>query len=100
MSEAYSHEVISHGFWPGSGTLLEPALYAYAVPEPPGFKEGRVRPAAAFYHSELGEFILPYEAVRTAASPDDDIRAFVESTYTLGADLGKWDRSSLEAAAP
>jgi len=100
MSEAYSHEVISHGFWPGSGTLLEPALYAYAVPEPPGFKEGRVRPAAAFYHGELGEFILPYEAVRTAASPDDDIRAFVESTYTLGADLGKWDRSSLEAAAP
>jgi hypothetical protein len=99
MREAYSHEVISHGFWPGSGPLLEPALYAYAVPEPAGFKEGRVRPAAAYYHRELGEFVLPYEAVRTAASPDAEIRAFVESTYALGADLGRWDRASLEAAA-
>jgi hypothetical protein len=58
-----------------------------------------VRPAAAYYHRELGEFVLPYEAVRTAASPDAEIRAFVESTYALGADLGRWDRASLEAAA-
>src|SRR5215212_3829001 len=70
MREAYSHEVISHGFWPGSGPILEPAFYAYAVPEPQGLKTAVVRPAAAFYHSDLGEFILPYEAVRTAASPD------------------------------
>src|SRR5215217_4430426 len=71
MREAYSHEVISHGFWFGSGPVLEPAFYAYAVPEPDGLKTARVRPAAAFYHSEMGEFILPYEAVRTAAAPEE-----------------------------
>ena len=60
MREAYSHEVISHGFWPGSGPVLEPAFYAYAVPEPDGFKAARVQPDAAFYHGELNEFILPY----------------------------------------
>ena len=70
MREAYSHEVISHGFWPGSGPMLEPAFYAYAVPEPDGLKDARVSRRAAYYHRELGEFILPYEAVRTAASPD------------------------------
>ena len=66
MREAYSHEVISHGFWPGSGPVLEPAFYAYAVPEPPGLKAARVQPRGAFYHGELGEFILPYETVRKA----------------------------------
>src|SRR5437660_486402 len=70
MRDAYSHEVISHGFWPGSGPVLEPAFYSYAVPEPPGLKEAPIRPDAAFYHRELGEFILPYEAVRTADDPD------------------------------
>ncbi len=64
MRDAYSHEVISHGFWPGSGPILEPAFYAYAVPEPPGLKDVAVRPDAAFYHRELNEFILPYESVR------------------------------------
>jgi hypothetical protein len=96
MREAYSREVISHGFWPGSGPVLEPAFYAYAVPEPAGFKEAAVRPAAASYHRELGEFILPYEAVRTAPSPAREIEAFVESTYARGADLGRWDRGLLE----
>jgi len=96
MREAYSHEVISHGFWPGSGPILEPAFYAYAVPEPQRLKTAVVRPAAAFYHSDLGEFILPYEAVRTAASPDAAITAFVDSTYTQAAMLGGWDRAALE----
>lgn len=96
MRDAYSHEVISHGFWPGSGPVLEPSFYAYAVPEPAGFKETPVRPDAAFYHSELGEFILPYDAVRRSASPDDALRSFVESTYEAGATLGGWDRAALE----
>ncbi len=100
MREAYSHEVISHGFWPGSGPLLEPAFYAYAVPEPPGFKEIRPRPDAAYYHRELGEFILPYEAVRTASSPEAEILSFVESTYDRGADLAGWDRAALENDRP
>ena len=96
MRDAYSHEVISHGFWPGSGLVLEPAFYAYAVPEPPGLKEARVEPAEAFYHRELGEFILPYEAVRRAADPDRAIWRFVESTYERAATLGGWDRRALE----
>ena len=96
MRDAYSHEVISHGFWPGSGIVLEPALYAYAVPEPEGLKSARVRPAAAYYHRDMGEFILPYEAVRTSGDPDAAIRAFVESTYDAAATLGKWDRAALE----
>lgn len=102
MQEAYSHEVISHGFWPGSGSYLEPAFYAYAVPEPAGFRDTRARPDAAFYHRELGEFLLPYEAVRTAPSPEAAIHAFVASTYERGAELAGWDRASLEttAAAP
>ena len=96
MREAYSQEVISHGFWPGSGPVLEPAFYAYAAPEPPGLKEARVEPAAAFYHRELGEFILPYEAVRNAADPDAAIRSFVDSTYQQAATLAHWDRKNLE----
>ena len=97
MREAYSHEEISHGFWPGSGVLLEPAFYAYAAPEPAGFRDARARPDAAYYHRELGEFILPYAAVRTAEDPEAAIRAFVESTYEHGATLAGWDRASLEA---
>jgi hypothetical protein len=96
MRDAYSHEVISHGFWPGSGPLLEPAFYAYAVPEPNGLKAARVQPDAAYYHPELNEFILPYDAVRTAASPDGAITAFIDSTYGQAATLGAWDRAALE----
>jgi len=99
MRDAYSHEVISHGFWPGSGPLLEAAFYAYAVPAPEGFESARVEPPAAFYHPELAEFVLPYEAVRTAASPDAAIIAFVDSTYGRGASLAGWD-AALEVARP
>jgi hypothetical protein len=98
MRDAYSHEVISHGFWPGSGPVLEPAFYAYAVPEPDGLKVAKVEPAAAFYHRELGEFILPYEAVRTAPSPERAIQQFVDTTYSAAATLAKWDRGNLERA--
>jgi hypothetical protein len=99
LRDAYSHEVISHGFWPGSGALLEPALYAYAVPAPPGFKDAKVKPEAAYFHQELGEFILPYEAVRKAASPEAAVHTFVQSTYEVGADLAMWDRAALERHA-
>jgi hypothetical protein len=95
MREAYSHEVISHGFWPGSG-LLEPVFYAYAVPEPPGLKDAPVQPEAAYYHRELSEFVLPYEAVRHADSPDSAILEFVGSSYDRAATLASWDRVVLE----
>ena len=98
MREAYSHEVISHGFWFGSGPVLEPAFYAYAVPEPPGLKAARVQPRGAFYHGELGEFILPYETARKADSPEDAIVAFVDSTYEQAANLARWNRPVLEKA--
>ena len=94
--ESYSHEVISHGFWPGSGAIQEPAFYAYAAPEPPGFNQAAVKPSAAFYSKDMSEFILPYEAVRTSNSPQGDLAACLESTYDAGADSGKWDRSALE----
>jgi hypothetical protein len=77
--------------------VLEPAFYAYAVPEPSGLKEAAVQPAEAYYHRELGEFILPYEAVRAAGDPDRAIRLFVDSTYERAATLGRWDRAGLEA---
>lgn len=96
MREAYSHEVISHGFWPGNEALPEPAFYAYAVPEPPGLKGAPVQPPAAYYHRELGEFILPYEAVRRAADPEDAILQFIETTYQQAATLAGWDRAALE----
>ena len=99
MQEAYSHEVISHGFWPGSGPVLESSFYAYAVPEPAGLKAAPVLPAAAYYHQEMGEFILPYEAVRTAPDPAAAIRAFIDSTYDRAATLGGWDRAALERRA-
>lgn len=94
--EAYSHAVISHGFWPGSGPVQEPAFYAYAAPEPAGLKTATVRPAAAYYHADLSEFILPYDAVRAASSPTDELRAFLESTYDQAAALAGWNRSALE----
>jgi len=96
MREAYSHEVISHGFWPGGPPVLEPVFYAYAAPEPPGLKHATVRPDAAYYHPELNEFILPYEFVRREESPEAAILAFVESTYERAADLAKRDRAALE----
>jgi hypothetical protein len=100
MREAYSQEVISHGFWPGSGPVLEPSFYAYAVPEPAGLKTAPVQPAQAYYHRDLGEFILPYEAVRTAADPESTLRAFIDSTYDQAAKLAGWDRSALERHVP
>jgi Family of unknown function (DUF5996) len=100
MREAYSHEVISHGFWPGGAPLPEPVFYAYAVPEPAGLKEAPVEPAAAYYHRELGEFILPYDAVRTADDPDRTLHRFVASTYQQAATLGGWDRAALERHRP
>jgi hypothetical protein len=96
MRESYSKEVISHGFWPGSLPVLEPAFYAYAVPEPAGLRTAPVLPAAAYYHQELAEFILPYEAVRTAADPDEAILRFVTTTYDRAATLAGWDRVALE----
>ena len=96
MREAYSHAVISHGFWPGSGAMTEPAFYAYAAPEPAGLKAAVISPAAAYYHTELSEFVLPYEAVRTSASAAEDLAAFLRSTYDAAANLAGWDRSKLE----
>ncbi|RSK29893.1 DUF5996 family protein [Hymenobacter metallilatus] len=93
--EAYSHEVISHGFWPG-GNGQEAAFYAYTAPAPAGFADAPVRPAAAFYSAELGEFLLPYEAVRTAPDPAAALREFLDSTYAAGATLAGWDRAALE----
>jgi len=95
MEEAYSHEVSSAGFWPGAG-LGEAAFYAYAYPEPDGFSKYSVKPEAAYYRKELGEFILPYEAVRTADEPDNVLLDFLQSTYEAAADLAKWDRNVLE----
>jgi hypothetical protein len=94
--ESYSHEVISHGFWPGGGAIQEPAFYAYAAPEPTGFKEVSVQPGAAFYSKDMSEFFLPYEAVRTTRSPESDLTAFLKTTYDAAASLGKWDRADLE----
>ncbi|MFK7846539.1 MAG: DUF5996 family protein [Rhodothermales bacterium] len=95
MEEAYSHEVSSAGFWPGAG-LGEAAFYAYAYPEPAGFKEYAVLPEAAYYSKEMGEFLLPYEAVRTAENPDAALLAFLQSTYEAAANLAGWDRAELE----
>ena len=93
--EAYSHEVISVGFWPGTGAL-DAVFYAYAAPEPPGFAKAPVVPAAAVYNTELKEFLLPYESVRTAAAPREVLLNFAQSTYDAGATLGGWDRQALE----
>ncbi len=94
--EAYSHEVISAGFWPGGGEVNDAAFYCYAAPEPPEFARQRVRPQAAFYHPNLKEFILMYEDVRNSRSPGGALLDFLQSTYEVGANLGKWDRQALE----
>ena len=103
--EAYSHEVISFGFWPGGalpdGTEVdEPILYAYAAPEPPGFRDAPVSPPEARYDPRLGEFVLPWDAVRAARDPAGAVRAFCESVYGAGATLGGWDRAALERTPP
>jgi hypothetical protein len=97
MHEAYSHGVSSAGFWPGAGLGEgEAAFYSYAYPVPAGYSAHPVRPAAATWHDGLGEFVLPYEAVRASADPDAALLAFLRSTYEAAADLGDWDRDALE----
>jgi hypothetical protein len=96
MVEAYSHEVSSCGFWPGGGLIDEPAFYAYAYPEPQGFKEYPIQPPEAFYHREISEFLLPYDVVRSAKSPDEVLLSFLQSTYEAEAMCAKWDRAGLE----
>jgi hypothetical protein len=98
VCEAYSHEVSSAGFWPGSGAIDYPAFYCYAYPEPAGFRTTQVRPEAAFFSETLGEFILPYEAVRTASEPDQILLEFLQSTYEAAANAATWDRDALECA--
>jgi hypothetical protein len=91
--------VSSAGFWPGGGGPIdEAAFYSYAYPAPQGFAAAAVRPAGAFFSEQLGEFILPYETVRTAADPDRTLLDFLQSTYVAAADLGRWDRAALECA--
>jgi hypothetical protein len=94
--EAYSHELSSCGFWPGNRDSPDPIFYAYAYPTPGGFSESAIAPDSAFWLEELGEFILPYEAVRSSVSPDDDLLAFFQSTYEASANLASWDREALE----
>ncbi|MGH3961018.1 DUF5996 family protein [Mycobacterium sp.] len=94
MVEAYSHEVSSCGFWPGGGE--QGAFYCYAYPQPDGFTDYPIAPDAAYFSRELGEFILPYEAVRTADDPDGEVLRFLQTTYAAAADLGSWDRAALE----
>ncbi len=94
--EAYSHEVISAGFWRGGGEIKGAAFYAYAAPEPAGFAEQKVQPAATFYHPQMKEFLLMYDDVRRAASPREALLSFLQSTYDAGANLAKWDRKELE----
>jgi len=97
--EAYSHEVISAGFWPGGGDIKSAAFYAYAAPEPPGFAEAGVRPATAYYHPQMHEFILMYDDVRQSSSPKSTLLDFLQTTYEAGANSGNWNRAELERAA-
>ena len=97
--EAYSHEVSSCGFWPGGGDQ-EAIFYSYAYPSPDGFSDAPVQPAAAGYSNEMGEFILPYEAIQRSESPDEDLLAFFQSTYEAAAEKADWDREALEWNGP
>jgi hypothetical protein len=97
--EAYSHEVISAGFWPGGGDIKAPAFYAYAAPEPEGFAQSLIHPASAFYHPQMHEFFLMYDELRKSASPRDTLLEFLQSTYEAGANLARWDRAALERTA-
>ncbi len=96
VREAYSHEVSSAGFWPGGAGIDYAAFYSYAYPEPAGFRSHAIEPGAAFFSEALGEFLLPYDAVRNAADPDATLLAFLNSTYEAAAQNGNWDRSALE----
>jgi hypothetical protein len=94
--EAYSHEVISAGFWPGGGDVKGAAFYCYAAPEPAGFAEQKIKPAAAYYHPQMKEFLLMYDDVRRAAAPRQALLDFLQSTYEAGANLARWERKELE----
>jgi hypothetical protein len=91
--EAYSHEVSSAGFWPGGGPVDHALFYSYAYPATPAYRSAAIEPAAAYYHEQLGEFVLPYDAVRTASAPDELLLGFLSSTYRAAADTGEWDRA-------
>jgi hypothetical protein len=99
MQEAYSHEVSSCGFWPGNGGFGRAAFYSYAYPEPDGFGDAAA-PPGAHYDRDLGQFILPYDAVRGASAPDQLVTDFLQQTYEAAARLGQWDRRALERASP
>ncbi len=95
--EAYTHEASSYGFWPGGiGMIEEPIFYAYAYPEPTGFKDFNIQPPEAFYHAGMSEFVLPYEFVRKSKSSDNVLMTFLQSTYEAAATLANWDRHALE----
>ena len=98
--EAYSKEESSLGFWPGNAAAPTPIFYSYAYPEPQGFKEAKVQPAAAFYEPNLREFMLPYDVVRTAEKPDEVLLDFAQSTYDTASILAKWDRDALQEVKP
>jgi hypothetical protein len=99
MQEAYSHEVSSCGFWAGNGGFGKAAFFSYAYPEPPGFAEAPAGPDRTYYDHDLGQFILPYDALRQAQSPDDTLMEYLTGTYAAAADLGRWDRAMLERPA-
>jgi hypothetical protein len=94
--DAYSHEVSSAGFWPGGQGVDYPAFFSYASPSPPGFDKAPVRPAQAFWNRELNQYLLPYDAVRTAGYPEETLMEFLTSTYEAAASAGNWDRAALE----
>lgn len=94
--EAYSHEVISHGLWPGGGAVEAPMFYSYTAPAPAGLEKASIKPSAGFFSAEMAEFLLPYDEVRKADSPDEMLLEFMQSTYEAGAGLANWDRAALE----
>ena len=98
--ESYSHELFSAGFWPGDERFPQPAYYAYAAPQPPGFDRSAIRPSDAFFHRDLGEYLLPYEIIARARSPRTLLLEFLQSTYEAAATLGSWDRAALERTPP
>jgi hypothetical protein len=97
--EAYSHEECSAGFWPGSGAIDYPAFYSYVYPEPAGYRAARLQPDAAFFSEALGEFILPYDSLRTAEHPDQTLLEFLQTSYEAAANAANWDREALECAS-
>jgi hypothetical protein len=96
MREAYSHEVISAGFWPGGDPMPYPVFYSYAYPNPDGFSEAEIRPDSANWNRDFGQFVLPYDDVRTAESPEETLLDFMQSTYDAAARLARWDVAALQ----